>query len=694
MANGNYPVVTRTESFADMFNVLGSLFLRYKDTANARAVEAERLGLERARVAIQRDQANWQRMNSLRQHQLEREKLALSGRQIDIAGGQALGEGVDRAEAAATRSEKLVEANTAKFREKSIAFATSQGEADSKAYVQSKEGAPQLVEALAEKFWRFTKHDGEPTLGHRIWNSSVSDNRRLYGSQWGLMQALEGSMLKYVTQLDQGKAVKIVYDKNKPPIVIPGRPGGPNELDMDQLIRGVGAQMAHTSATKNKILDQKYGTSAIRHYLSPLADTHRVLISSVETNLERNAEYSATLGVYSDVMKGDFGFDDKKRLLSAYDKELVAARRQWGVAEPLESLIYQQSVGKEKQRRVTGTDDYGRPIVGGAGDERTGAAEPVVQEGPGYGEPIERGEAKIWSPFSGFQEQDLGGFGVDPKTREAWGKAYGAAYRMVDPTQFNLMASTEEYKSFGRFWRDLWKFTIGADTEAFDKTLRKFGAGVEDQKAIAGSLISDFGKDGSLLNAVFGTDQLMKKGAAAKETKLREAMRKDLFNDESLRLYQYDDATGNPILPGQGRVGKVTIGYGRCLETNPLSRAEERDFKSRYPDIRWNEYGPTEIPESFAKELRETDISTVIGGGERNFSNFWDLATGRQLGLGNMMYNMGIKGATSLDGLVPAVESGNFGEAAGIVDNQGWWGDIVGPGRKERQVKRLLHGEE
>jgi lysozyme len=51
-------------------------------------------------------------------------------------------------------------------------------------------------------------------------------------------------------------------------------------------------------------------------------------------------------------------------------------------------------------------------------------------------------------------------------------------------------------------------------------------------------------------------------------------LRARLQKKEELRLVVYDDKTGKPIVPGSIVVGHPTIGYGRALDVNGISKAE------------------------------------------------------------------------------------------------------------------------
>jgi lysozyme len=48
----------------------------------------------------------------------------------------------------------------------------------------------------------------------------------------------------------------------------------------------------------------------------------------------------------------------------------------------------------------------------------------------------------------------------------------------------------------------------------------------------------------------------------------------ELQQDEGLRLFVYDDATGQPIVPGSRVVGHPTIGYGRALDVAGITEGE------------------------------------------------------------------------------------------------------------------------
>lgn len=50
-----------------------------------------------------------------------------------------------------------------------------------------------------------------------------------------------------------------------------------------------------------------------------------------------------------------------------------------------------------------------------------------------------------------------------------------------------------------------------------------------------------------------------------------------IIRHEALRLKVYDDATGQPIVPGYTLKGHPTVGYGRALDVNGLA-PHEADF--------------------------------------------------------------------------------------------------------------------
>lgn len=62
-------------------------------------------------------------------------------------------------------------------------------------------------------------------------------------------------------------------------------------------------------------------------------------------------------------------------------------------------------------------------------------------------------------------------------------------------------------------------------------------------------------------------------------------LRDELSSDEGERLKVYDDATGEPIGPGSVVKGHPTIGIGRALDTDGITRAESAFLLSNNAEV-------------------------------------------------------------------------------------------------------------
>lgn len=114
---------------------------------------------------------------------------------------------------------------------------------------------------------------------------------------------------------------------------------------------------------------------------------------------------------------------------------------------------------------------------------------------------------------------------------------------------------------------------------------------------------------------------------------------RDLQRDEGLRLTVYDDATGNPIVPGYTLIGHPSIGYGRALDTNGITIDE-------------------------ANYLLLNIIDEKIIWAENNLVWFVALSQIRQRVIINMIYNIGTKGFLEFKEFILDIAQGRFTQAA------------------------------
>lgn len=96
----------------------------------------------------------------------------------------------------------------------------------------------------------------------------------------------------------------------------------------------------------------------------------------------------------------------------------------------------------------------------------------------------------------------------------------------------------------------------------------------------------------------------------------RAAMLEMLEQEEGFRQFVYDDATGKPLLPGMVAKGHPTVGIGRALDVNGITKAE-------------------------ARYLCENDIGRCEGDLDRNLRWWRELTEARQQVLCSMVFQLG-----------------------------------------------------
>ena len=132
-----------------------------------------------------------------------------------------------------------------------------------------------------------------------------------------------------------------------------------------------------------------------------------------------------------------------------------------------------------------------------------------------------------------------------------------------------------------------------------------------------------------------------------------------LIVDEGQRDFPYDDATGRHVRSQ----GYVTIGIGRNLNAQPLR--------------------PVEIAFMF-----EQDIEAVVNACTRLFGlqQFESLSTHRQLGLINLVFNLGeAKLRTEFTETYPALKAKHWTRAANLLRATKWYQDV-----KKDRAERVL----
>lgn len=140
----------------------------------------------------------------------------------------------------------------------------------------------------------------------------------------------------------------------------------------------------------------------------------------------------------------------------------------------------------------------------------------------------------------------------------------------------------------------------------------------------------------------------------------------ELIGDEGLRLYVYDDATGQPIVSGYQVQGHPTIGYGRTLDLAGIANYE-------------------------AAEFLKSDLENVQAELVASFSWFNGLDPVRRGVLINLCYNLGLSGLKTFRHMLAYLAKGDFAGASGELANSKWAQEVQAE-RSQRLIAQLRSG--
>lgn len=140
----------------------------------------------------------------------------------------------------------------------------------------------------------------------------------------------------------------------------------------------------------------------------------------------------------------------------------------------------------------------------------------------------------------------------------------------------------------------------------------------------------------------------------------------ELQLDEGLRLLVYDDATGQPIVPGYRVVGHPTIGYGRALDLSGITN--------------------TEASTLLANSLigLQVELEKLPW-----YVNLDDVRKGVIL---NLAYNMGMSGVLSFTRMIAYLENKNWNSAAYELTHSKWVTQVQ-RSRSARLIEQLRTGQ-
>lgn len=147
-----------------------------------------------------------------------------------------------------------------------------------------------------------------------------------------------------------------------------------------------------------------------------------------------------------------------------------------------------------------------------------------------------------------------------------------------------------------------------------------------------------------------------------------ERLENQLILHEGLRLLPYDDATGDPIKPGQHYRGKLTIGVGRNLDGNPLTNQEIATIGHNGRE--------QAITKNQALMLLDHDVAATVGALNRNLPWWQFLDEVRARVLADLCFNMGIVKLLFFKNFLSHMRIGSFDAAADDLKDSVWYEQV------------------
>ena len=124
-----------------------------------------------------------------------------------------------------------------------------------------------------------------------------------------------------------------------------------------------------------------------------------------------------------------------------------------------------------------------------------------------------------------------------------------------------------------------------------------------------------------------------------------------LIPEEAVRLFVYDDATGEPIRAGTLVRGNPTIGIGRNLASTGITAAE-------------------------ATMLATADINRVAAELDKALPWWRGLSAGRQRQMMDLTFNMGLGGLLTFTHFLAAMQEGQWQAAVAALEDSEWWHQV------------------
>jgi len=139
-------------------------------------------------------------------------------------------------------------------------------------------------------------------------------------------------------------------------------------------------------------------------------------------------------------------------------------------------------------------------------------------------------------------------------------------------------------------------------------------------------------------------------------------LEQSLTEDEGVRLFVYDDATGLPIRPGTVVKGHPTIGIGRALDVEGLAPAE-------------------------VQGLLADDVAPLADRLTAAFPWFAALDDVRQRVLAEMAFNLGLDGLSGFRLMLQAIQARNWPAAVQQMRESAWSHQV---GARSLKLERMM----
>lgn len=127
----------------------------------------------------------------------------------------------------------------------------------------------------------------------------------------------------------------------------------------------------------------------------------------------------------------------------------------------------------------------------------------------------------------------------------------------------------------------------------------------------------------------------------------RDILHEQLPRDEAIRRMPYDDATGQPLVPGTKLVGNITIGIGRNLSGHGVNDSEIEMFL-------------------------ENDITAAEMAARDLLPNFDALSDVRKAVIVNMAFNLGYEKLRGFTHTLAAIRDARWDDAATLMLDSDW----------------------